>query len=482
MTHLKIAIKQLRTGKVIAALAIIVLTVAVALMNINLSVVRKFITVPMIASKLDDRNLYALSVNHAFYESLCNSLSAEEAERYLQGLENGYCAEQGLSSLEDSPFSEEELSYDMYFRYDLEHPEQSNPLYPQYTPGLWEARELCPCISDIWCIYWQQFVGQLLQKNGHCLICSDALYIDAPLLSRMDYHLLCGRKPAEGSDSEALLEVSGATEKSNSKAFLGESVEMRYYNFEKKQYEARTVTIVGVTDSPHYQFGVGNMFDSSSTNLGILFRREMLEQPGIAGTDCCGKLVLYTPAGYDGDAYMSGPTSISYIRVKKGTSDADIQSMRQTLLDRHFESMNLHEAYQQTLKEDLKLIGKDASIIVVSALLSLVLIVVVIRWQIGRSRKQQYVFMLAGASKKDQRRIVEWYLLLLHLLAMISSGLFLYFWMKHLHAAERDLFGIVIDRQNVVLMLILLAASYLVGRLTVRISFAKYSQTGMMQT
>lgn len=481
MKYLSIALKQLRSGKVIAVLAVALLTAAVAVMNINLSVVRKFFTVPMVTSKLNDPNLYAVSVNRAYLNSLSGSATAEEAERYLQELNDGYCAEQGLSSIEESPLSADELEFDLY-RYDREHPELGNPsLVPIYSPGLWEAMEQCPCISKISCFYDQRFLTQKLEKDGHCLSCAYVKYMDTPLISRLDYHLLCGRKPAEDSETEALLELQCAPDKSAGKAFLGESVEMRVYNFETKQYETRTATIVGVTDSPHYQYQSYQCVSSDLDSIMNLFTRTTLEPSSIEDADCCGQLLMNTPAGYDGIAHLSGPSVLSYITVKKGTSDAEIQRMRQEFQDRRFEVASMHDAYQKTMQYHFKYFADDASIIVVSALLALVLIVVVIRWQIGRSRQQQYIFMLAGASKKDQRRIVEWYLLVLHLLAMITSGLFLFFWTKHLHAAERDLFGIYIDGQNVVLMLALLLVSYLVGRLTVRLSFSKYSQTGMMQ-
>jgi len=479
MIYFKYALKNIKRGKVISLIAIVQTAIALIVINMTVSEVMRIFDMALFARGFNDPNLYCAAPNYVTLQNSSVELNAEESWDYGYRIESGYREEMGFPP----PENERDIqyfmeTYDCNERWFTQHQaeiENEELIGKQkrdidsvigkfdivediYTTGgvtivpLLKNREIPPNEAA--------FIGfGTMDESEDKMLARDINIIDDKLAEKLNMNIVRGKNLAETHNTADTIEaVICARKDVLDEIKIGDTYQISLYNFAANEYEVKTLKIAGILNSPFYSLG-GMTTYGSEENVALrnLIHREAINPE-------FGWIEIFTKPLYgDRENYNYGYNENMYIKTKENASAEEINVMKEYLLEKGYTIAPVKTAYDNTIKESTETVMSNIIIIIISVITALITSFGTTILMIYKNINSHIVYSMCGASRYDNIVINEIYTAII----MLISSLICYGYLRYSNYVTvsklHDLFGLIYDKNNVFISLILIIAVLLIN-------------------
>lgn len=471
MNTFSLVLKNIRRNKLITVVSILLISVAIVLLNSTFGSIRGMFSELIFAKGFNDENLYVVQAKWDYYDGFYLTLDAEESDKYIHKVIDGYCNEMGIDVEQDSQdYYSIFNSYDCAVRYVVQNKDKNGvksqyPIYDNFvdvlnnsglkynTINTWELR----CDT----VYYKEYMGLNINIFSN------------EMAEKINMNIAYGKDLKDIDPSGEVIEAVVVGDGNFSKDIkIGDEFEISFFNFGTNKYEIKTIKIVGIMGSPYYDFAFYSSYvNENKTVLENLISRNVIDYNSEAENPF---FMIYIKP-FDGfeenvknyNAYYGKSFTQFYFTLENPT-DNELNSLKLELAASGYEFTSVKTAYDNTFNEVKNTVLADSVILFISVILSIITICGTIILYITDNIRTHYIYMLCGAKLKDHIIVC---LANIFINCIISTGLSaLYLYIQNVMRMKKfgevgELFGITYDHNNVYLTLLLIVIILIVTRL-----------------
>lgn len=453
-------LKNIKRNKLITAMSILLVSVAIVLLNSTFSSIKGMFSELIFAKGFDDENLYAVQAKWDYYNNFYLTLDNEESDKYIHQVIDGYCKEMNIDVERDSEdYYSIFNSYDCSVRYVVQNKDKNGiksqyPIYDNFINVLNNSGLKYKAINT-----WELEYDTVNLKGYTGL---NINILSDEMANKINMNIAYGKDLKEtysdGKTIEAVVVGDGNFSKDIK---IGDEFDISFFNFGTNKYETKTIKIAGIMGSPYYDFS----FYSSYVGENKSFLNNLISRNVIDYNAENPFFTIYIKPfdgfeenvrNYDADY---GKSFTQFYFTLDNPTDTELNSLKLKLASAGYEFTSVKTAYNNTLNEVKKTVLADGVILFISVFLSLITICGTIVLYISENIRTHYIFMLCGAKHKDHIMVCIINILINCIVSAVISALYLY--IQNIRRINEmgevgELFGITYDRYNVYLTLLLI--------------------------
>lgn len=449
MNYLILTRLHLKKNKRLILLAIFQITVAVIVVNITLSSVIQSFGKVLFADGFNDESLYCVAPCHDIAtREIGIPLSGEEAMEMLTIAHMEYAREMGIDINENEakqlPFID---TYDFIVRWMGQNRSSDEYIAAQYKVYN-EVKEICEASAIVSDVATKNLVQVEPINTGHFQVI-DITIIDKLLANNTSSNVKSGKALSETkADINQIEAVISGRNEITSKIDIGDTFELRLFNFKKNCYETKEIRIAGIIPSPFYSYWSGNLSNNNEETLDTLIMRAAFD----TNNDYISVFVLPFE-GFDVIDYRAISTERYYFRINNNATAEEIKALNDEFLINGYNVVALSTLYQNSFDESMDTVRDNAVIFIISIIMCIVTTAGVLLLTIYKNMKKHIVYSFCGASPKDNIIVNVLYVLLILTASSVLSIIYILIWNYLKTIKTHELFGITFGSANVLLTL-----------------------------
>jgi hypothetical protein len=275
--------------------------------------------------------------------------------------------------------------------------------------------------------------------------------IDDNIADRLKMNVYSGKNISETQNTGNIIEAIVTADSAKAgDVKLGESFDIRLYNFLTDEYETKKVTIVGFLDSPYYSMNTVHYI-----HAGQEFKLENLVSR-IMSKNVTKNLEIYIKPfeGYNVHAYFPEIIKNFYFNVSESATPEEIKKIQDDFLLSGFTARSVKEAYDNSWLQAAQTLQTEAFTIIIGVVISVCTAIGATFLMLNRDKKKFKIYSIVGASPISNTIISVFYTLFILVISGIVSFLALRT-QTYLNVEFNDeLFGLTFDGVNVAATLV----------------------------